>query len=138
MNVKLKGTKEEIANALEIRKKILPLIEQALVIVEENGRSERADQKFLEVNARTSRLLKHMDKVADASFWIENFASLNRYIEQIEGALENAKAANEVDAVELFTEYLGRTPRDLAQRMWDRSRQEPDEIEEVIKKAQGR
>lgn len=138
MSIQLKGTKEEIAEATNVRKAILPLVEQAVIIVEQSGQAERSAQKFQDVNKRALRLLKSLDKVADAPFWIENFSGLSRYIAQTEGALENAKTANEADAVELFTGYLERMPRDLAQRMWDKSRQEPDEIEEIIRKASTR
>ncbi len=136
MNIRLNGTKEEIVEAVAIRREILPLVGQAIAIAEHNGKSERADQKFLEVNNRTIKLLKHLEKVAEAPFWIDNFAGLYRYMEQVRGAIENAKAANETDAIELFNGYLANAPRDIAQRMWDKSKRTPDEVEELIKKCQ--
>lgn len=138
MNIQLKGTKEEIAEAIEVRKGILPMVEKAIDVVEQSSHSERANQKFLDINKRALRLLKALDKVADARFWVENFSGLNRYMAQTEGALENAKTANDTDAIALFTGYLDRMPKDLAQRMWDKARQEPDEVEELIRKASTR
>ena len=41
MSIQLKGTKEEIAEATNVRKAILPLVEQAVIIVEQSGQAER-------------------------------------------------------------------------------------------------
>jgi len=134
MSIQLKGSKKEIAEAKEIRKSVLPLVEKAVALVEQNGLAVGPGQKIQDINLRTAKFLKALHKIADASFWIENFSGLGRYVVQTQGALENAKAAEDPGAIELFSGYIERMPRDLAQRLWDKCKADPDEVEDLLKK----